>query len=127
MPVFETVGGSDWPLDADLYFKDRNGGLWVGYQSAKGRGKLWETPRGLTVEVDEEKLSASGGNTLLGRYDLYVDVGGLYVTAPSGKNEFYRLRSDGRPELVSETRTGSKGRAVKNVRGKVSKKRKIPS
>jgi ribonuclease BN (tRNA processing enzyme) len=122
--VYESVNGKDWPLDADLYFKDNNGLLWVGYKNDDGPACLWETNKGLVVDSGPEKgLGGADRGECLGQYDLYVDVSGRYVPAPGGERESYRLRPDGRAELVTETDTGSSGVVVENVRGSITRKR----
>jgi ribonuclease BN (tRNA processing enzyme) len=120
--VYENVDGDSWPLDADLYFKDKSGTLWVGYKNDSGTGRLWDTPRGLAVEMSGKPSVAATDAKFLGRYDLYVDMAGVYVPEPSSSNQAYRLRSDGKVELVTQTPTGSTGTVVENVRGKLSRK-----
>jgi ribonuclease BN (tRNA processing enzyme) len=123
--IFEVVGDGDGrkdhPLDADLYFKQEDGSLWVGYAAPEGRGRLWETGRGLVVGVDTEEAPAEGAK-LQGRYDVYVDVDGHYLpplpSTSSGRARYLK-RADGWLELVVETPEGSRGQIVDDLRAKI--------
>ncbi|MHC5057385.1 MAG: MBL fold metallo-hydrolase [Planctomycetota bacterium] len=117
--IFEEVDGHAFPLDAELHFKAPNDTLVVGYRNDSGDGRLWETPRGLAVEVGHDRPPTEGAKRL-GRFDLYVDIEGSYFPAGpfldgSGR---YRVRSDGKHEFVTETPEGSSGRIVESCRGK---------
>jgi len=121
--IFEEVGGQAFDLDADLYFKREDGALLVGYRTDSGEGRLWETPRGMAVEVGHDDPpprapNGPGKAEFLGRYELFFDMGGCYLPAKpvfDGRGD-YRERSDGKTELVTETRQGSKGKVVEGIR-----------
>jgi len=57
----------------------------------------------------------------VGRVRLYRDIGGKYVPARPAENEHYRLRDDGRIEMLSETGDGSTGTIVEDERPSVGK------
>jgi ribonuclease BN (tRNA processing enzyme) len=117
--IFEEVDGQALPMDAELHFKAHDDTLIVGYRSDSGAGRLWETPRGLGVEIGHDRPPAEGAK-LLGRFELFVDIEGCYFPADpfldgSGR---YRARSDGKHEFVVETPEGSTGKVVKSCRGR---------
>jgi len=121
--LFEVVDGRDLPLDGELHLKAPDGGLLVGYRNPEGDARLWETPRGPTVRFGSDDPPPGVPEAkLVGRYDMYVDIRGHYYPVPRGPGESYRLRSDGKVELVRETESGSVGRIAEDVRGKITRR-----
>ena len=144
--IFEVVrreGGDEreHPLDADIYFKEEDGSVWVGYSAPGGAARLWETSRGLVVRMGTDEppgrpsprlrrppseASAKEGECpekddaqLVGRYDVYMDIDGRYLPPPELPASRYVMRADGRPELITETPEGSRGEVVQDLRRKV--------
>jgi len=111
-------GGTARPLEADVYFKDADGLLYVGYEAAEGIGRLWDTPRGATMTIGTDAPPAPEAK-LLGRYDVYRDIDGEYYPALTERGSYYRIRTDGKVEAVSETADTSRGRLAEDRRGRV--------
>ena len=55
------------------------------------------------------------------KVDLYQDIRGEYYPVRDSQNTEYRVRADGKVELVEYTPEGSKGTVVKSIREKFGK------
>ncbi len=99
----EKVGGQLFPLNANIYHREK-GHFFVGYKNAKGK---------YTVYEKDGKLSLSNAYNFDGRpyfkVDLYEDIGGRYYEKLDDENSSYRVRKDGRVELIRRTESGSRG------------------
>ncbi|RLB17560.1 MAG: hypothetical protein DRG63_03610 [Deltaproteobacteria bacterium] len=111
--VYEWVNGQLYPFDADIYIKHFSG-HYVGYESLEGAFKVIENEGLLGV------AQLDGPGKSLMRIDLYEDIDGEYFPILLEANKCYRKRPDGLVEEVTFEKGSSKGRVVKNLRGKLS-------
>jgi hypothetical protein len=51
--------------------------------------------------------------------DLYEDLGGKYFPLLEDPDKCYRMRSDGRVEVISVNEHSSQGKVVPDARGKI--------
>ncbi len=112
--VFEIVEGKLYPMNADIYHKD-GGRYYVGYRSKKGRYVVYRKDGMLGLARRTEDIQAE----ILFYVDLYEDIGGRYYPKIEDDSSEYRVRRDGRVELVEYTDSGSKGVIVENERDKL--------
>jgi putative transposase len=112
--VYESVKGSLYPYDADVYVHHLSGDF-VGYRSEKGAYKVIENDGLLGV------VSADDPQEGLMRVDLYQDIKGEYFPLLRGFNKVYHSRENGKVEELTLGQGGSSGRVVQNMRGKIMK------
>jgi ribonuclease BN (tRNA processing enzyme) len=108
---YEIVENELYPMNADVYHKER-GRYYVGYKSDDGPYAVYENNGMHHLCPSDETCEGR----LLFRVDMYEDVAGRYVPRVERENSFYRLRSDGKVELVTENENGSIGTVVENNR-----------
>jgi ribonuclease BN (tRNA processing enzyme) len=112
--ISEVVGPDLLPMDAAVYHK-QGGSYYVGYMN----------PAGSTVVYENDGLLYLGGDcglqkgAELYRVELYEDVGGKYLPKLADDGSCYRERPDGRVELVTYGKDGSRGIVVEDLRGGV--------
>jgi len=116
-------GGGTAEFAGDVYAKSGDR-FYVGVLDEKGRYRLVRTKRGfdliprLPVPPGMGSLPALDESACdeIGNVRLYRDIGGRYVPARPAENEHYRLRTDGRIELLSENDGGSTAKVVEDER-----------
>jgi hypothetical protein len=111
---YEVVGRKLFPMNADVYHKEA-GRYYVGYRNTRGNYVVYENG-GLLGIVAKESFDPATGGTFLYRVDLYEDIGGRYFPRMEDGDAMYRERRDGRVELVTFTRDGSRGRIIESSR-----------
>ena len=112
--VYESAKGALYPLDADVYIRHFSSNL-VGYKSKDGPYKVIEKD-GLLGVVHWD----SPGDALM-QIELYVDIAGEYFPVLEDPNKFYWSRPDGQVEEMTFNTDSSRGRVVRNLRGKIKK------
>jgi hypothetical protein len=101
---FEIAGDQIFRMDADVYHKE-GGRYFVGYRNDQGNYIVYED-KGL-LGLTAGKIPASA--QLLFRIDLYEDIRGSYYPKLNDAGKEYRVRSDGKVELLETTENGSRG------------------
>ncbi|HIJ87653.1 MAG TPA: hypothetical protein HPP97_08205 [Desulfuromonadales bacterium] len=107
----EVVGDRLWPMNAAVYDK-REGKYYVGYRNPNGAATVYENDGILNLGGEWQW---ENGEELY-RVDLYEDVGGKYFPKLTDDSACYKLRPDGRVELVTCDELGSQGIVVENLR-----------
>jgi len=107
----EVCGDRLYPCYADLYFKHYSN-FFVGYRNEHGEYWVYRDQGLLRVSRGVEK----GPGEFVCRVDLYQDIAGEYYPLPIAADQGYRVRNDGRVELVTHGPAGSTGRVVEGVR-----------
>ncbi len=111
----EVVDNALLPMDAAVYHKEE-GKYYVGFRNPAGTATVYENDGILNLggEWGWEK------GTELYTVDLYEDVGGKYFPKlVPGVSSHYMARTDGRVELVTCDRAGSRGTVVEDLRGRL--------
>ncbi|MCK4911767.1 MAG: hypothetical protein KAR83_08995, partial [Thermodesulfovibrionales bacterium] len=112
----EKVGDDLFPFTGDLYHKT-DGKLFIGVRKEDGRYSVYDDEGVLSVDMNGERPA--------GRFkykvDLYQDIRGEYFPVIDGDDNEYRVRTDGKVELVKYTPKGSEGTVVKSIREKLGK------
>jgi ribonuclease BN (tRNA processing enzyme) len=114
---YEIVDGDLYPMNADVYHKEK-GKYYVGYRDNEGPYTVYEDSGMHRLCPPDE---SHDGRELF-RIALYEDIAGRYVPRIEKDNEFYRLRDDGRVELITETDAGSSGVVVEDLRKQLAMK-----
>jgi hypothetical protein len=113
---FEMVDDAPAQFTADIYHKE-DGHYFVGYRNPAGEIGVHDDDGILRLSTDPHR----GEGKLLYRVDLYEDIGGRYFPRLDDELAFYRLRPDGKVELVETSPTGSLGRIVEDQRARLFK------
>lgn len=117
--LYESAKGRLYPFDADVYIRHFSRYL-VGYQSTQRTHKLIEKDGLLgVVETDQP------GEAILW-LELYEDLGGEYYPVLSAPNKYYAARPDGKVEEITLGPRSTRGRVVKNRRGRIMKSARKP-
>lgn len=116
---YESVKGSLYPLDADVYVHHFSCNL-VGYRAGNGRHKVVD--RGGILGIVE----AGSPEEEVMRVRLYEDIGGEYFPLLDDPNEFYTVRADGLVERVTLHEKSSSGVVVRSNRNRLRKSRSLP-
>ncbi len=112
----EKVGDDLFPFVADLYHKT-NGKFFVGVRKKDGLYGVYDNEGVLSVDMNGKRPAGK----FKYKVDLYQDIRGEYYPVRDGQNTEYRVRADGKVELVEYTPEGSKGTVVKSIREKFGK------
>lgn len=112
--IHESVKGTLHPFDADVYLHHFSCDL-VGYRSETGDYKVIEKDGLLGIVKRDEP-----GQELM-RVELFEDIRGEYFPLLTGHNKSYMVREDGRVEEVTRLGNTSRGRVVKNLRGRITR------
>lgn len=112
--VFELANGKFYPFDADVYVHHFSCDM-VGYRSEKGAYKVIEKDGLLGV------VEAGSPEKGLMRVDLYQDIKGEYFPILTDSGKYYAVRPDGKVEVVTLSKTATRGKVAKNVRGRMDK------
>ena len=120
-----TASGEIAPLAADVYAKsgDRH---YAGRLDEKGAHSLWKGPGDyrLTPALPDPPGARSeppldeSKHELVGKVRLCRDLGGRYVPVSASPREHFRVRADGRIEVIDERPGGSTCRIVEDERGR---------
>jgi ribonuclease BN (tRNA processing enzyme) len=110
--VFESVKGTMFPLDADVYIRHWAKNL-VGYKSEEGPFKVIEKDGLLGIaEIDSPDKGIMN-------VELYEEINGEYFPLLTEADEYYQQRPDGRIEKIKLTKDNTFGQVVESVRGKI--------
>ena len=115
---FEEVNGDLWPFDADVYFKEFSHS-YVGYKKRNGPYKVCVNNGLLDIFPADAKVD---GKTLF-KVALYADINGVYLPRIEDPKESY-IRRRGKIFHVRYSKRGGKLKAMDNIRGQVSKKKR---
>ena len=107
----EVVGTASYPVKGDLYHK-HEGKLFVGRREDKGRYSVYDNEGVLSVDMNGKKPAGK----FKFKVDLYQDINGEFFPVADGAGTEYRVRNDGKVELVEYTDQGSKGKVVECIR-----------
>jgi hypothetical protein len=111
---YEAARGTLYPFDADVYIRHFSRYL-VGYRSDRGAYKLIEKDGLLGVaEADQQ-----GEDPM--RIDLYEDIGGEYFPFLASQDRYYAVRPDGQVEEIALFPRSTRGKVVRNRRGKIGR------
>lgn len=116
--VFEVVDGVLYPLDADIYHKEK-GRYYVGYRSPQGRYTVYRSGNSVNLFLKDSFRGNNIGEPYYG-VDLYEDIAGHYFPVEERHDREYVKRSDGKVELVEYSGQGSKGTVVEGSRRPVA-------
>lgn len=121
--VVEEVNGKEWPLNADVYYRNKDE-LYVGYKHPRGEYLILNKNGLLDIvhakEVDRKTLKDT---SLVMRVKLYRDLGGRYLQMLKLPSEQYVQRPDGKIERVQYTKSGSIGRLARDLRPRLAPER----
>jgi ribonuclease BN (tRNA processing enzyme) len=114
--VVEEVNGREWPINADVYYRNM-GELFVGYKHPRG-DYLVLSKNGVLdiVHAKEADREALRDRSLVMRVKLYRDLGGRYLQMLRSPSERYVWRPDGKIELVRYNKHGSTAKMARDIR-----------
>ncbi len=113
----EVVGGQPKEVNADLYHKEA-GKYYVGYKNNEGKYTVYEKDG--ILNISDKEVDYLGKPIY--KVDMYEDISGGYYPKLDDDNERYWEGCDGRVELIRLTEDGSIGKAVEDLRDRLSGK-----
>jgi len=115
--IHEVVGGTQWPMCADYYHKER-GRYFVAFRDPEGTHLVQEHDGMLHLAETEEPQRGP----VVCRVRLYEDVDGQYLPLlDEGAGQVYRRRHDGRIERIECHADGSTGTVVADQRADITR------
>ncbi|MDQ7779494.1 MAG: hypothetical protein RDV41_07260 [Planctomycetota bacterium] len=120
--VLEVVDGREWPLNADVYY--RNAGiLCVGFKDPRGEYAVIRKNGQLDImTVAEVKKDADAAGKLIMKVKLFRDFGGRYLPMLKEADETYLRRPDRQIERIKYHAKGSVAKVVADQRWRVTKR-----
>lgn len=112
--VFEEANASLYPFNADVYSRHYSE-YFVGYKNPDGNHWVYERDGLLYISRGPDARMGE----LRYRVDLFQDINGEYYPALDSEEQEYKVRRDGRVELIDLEPDGSRGTVVKGMRAQL--------